>query len=259
MVVREASGWISCCCCIWTRLIITDNRDGEMRCAEQERQTDGLWPTWHSYIPWSLRCTNLICRVHVFEPGVCRITNRSSFVYICAPEDSMCQSRRRIQDIWFCKIEWETRASVSWMSQYLRHCLQLFMGQLPCSIGHSASACEAGDKLWLIILQSNANCNYYRGKANYWLIDWMNDFVIPNSDFQAFQGVANYFSTTTPLASQKTYVHITQSPELNFYDLFAESSLLLRIIGSILSPFQLKVDTFQLLPVGEEDFHLRAS
>lgn len=86
----------------------------------------------------------------------------------------------------------------------------------------------------------------------------MNDFVIPNSDFQAFQGVANYFSTT-PLASQKTYVNITQSPELNFYDLFAESSLLLRIIGSILSPFQLKVDTFQLLPVGEEDFHLRAS
>lgn len=58
--------------------------------------------TWHSYVPWSRRWTNLICSVHVFEPGVCNIANRSSFVYICAPEDRMCQSLRRIHEIWFC-------------------------------------------------------------------------------------------------------------------------------------------------------------
>lgn len=59
--------------------------------------------TWHSYMPWSRRWTNLICNVHVFEPGVCNMAKRSSFVYIWAPDDSMCQSLRLIQDIWFCK------------------------------------------------------------------------------------------------------------------------------------------------------------
>lgn len=53
-------------------------------------------------MPWSRRCTNFICNVHVFEPGVCSIANRSSFVYICAPDDNMCQSLRLIHDIWFC-------------------------------------------------------------------------------------------------------------------------------------------------------------
>lgn len=57
--------------------------------------------TWHSYRPASRAWTYLICNVHVLEPGVCNIANRSSFVYICAPDDSMCQSLRRIHDIWF--------------------------------------------------------------------------------------------------------------------------------------------------------------
>lgn len=59
--------------------------------------------TWHSYMPWSLRCTNFICSVQVLVPGVCKIPKRSSFVYIWSPEDRMCQSRRRIQVIWFCE------------------------------------------------------------------------------------------------------------------------------------------------------------
>lgn len=58
--------------------------------------------TWHSYMPWSRLWTNFICNVHVFEPGVWSIANRSSFVYICAPDDNMCQSLRLIHDIWFC-------------------------------------------------------------------------------------------------------------------------------------------------------------
>lgn len=43
-------------------------------------------------IPWSLRWTNFICSVQVFDPGVCNMAKRSSFVYIWAPDESMCQS-----------------------------------------------------------------------------------------------------------------------------------------------------------------------
>lgn len=55
-------------------------------------------------IPWSLRWTNFICSVQVFDPGVCNMAKRSSFVYIWAPDESMCQSLRRIHEIWFCNV-----------------------------------------------------------------------------------------------------------------------------------------------------------
>ena len=65
--------------------------------------------TWHSYIPWSLLWTNFIWHVHVFDPGVWRTANLSSFVYICAPDDKICQSRRLIQDIWFCNTKYKEK------------------------------------------------------------------------------------------------------------------------------------------------------
>lgn len=61
--------------------------------------------TWHSYSPLSLLWTNLICSVHVLEPGEWMMPKRSSFVYNWAPDDNMCQSRLLIQDIWFCKVK----------------------------------------------------------------------------------------------------------------------------------------------------------
>lgn len=68
--------------------------------------------TWHSYMPWSRRWTNFICNVHVLEPGVCNMANRSSFVYIWAPDDNICQSLRRIHDIWFCATSQPNRKNI---------------------------------------------------------------------------------------------------------------------------------------------------
>lgn len=76
------------------------NKEFNLNFRENKKKKTVL--TWHSYMPWSLRCTNLICSVQVLVPGVCRMPNRSSFVYIWSPDDKMCQSRRRIQVIWFC-------------------------------------------------------------------------------------------------------------------------------------------------------------
>jgi len=56
--------------------------------------------TWHSYVPESLICGDVILSVHSSDPSECSDWKRWSFVYVSMPTVNMCRSRFLIHDTW---------------------------------------------------------------------------------------------------------------------------------------------------------------
>lgn len=54
--------------------------------------------TWHSYVPESRDCGDVIRNIHSSEPSVCNAWKRWSFVYVNIPIVRMCKSRFLIHD-----------------------------------------------------------------------------------------------------------------------------------------------------------------